>query len=159
MSENTKDEVIDRIRTNAVKAFTNGDYEQQTGIMSTKNPGTSTDTPKEKPLTREQRRRHDRTNAEAISTIETLQAQFLNFFMASEETEGDAVSDKIREIDAKWRLYCKRKNLVPAAYPVMDKYMEDSIKEYYSNKEHQKQVETEFKPDSIEENATDTKTN
>jgi hypothetical protein len=43
-------------------------------------------------------------------------------------------------------LYCKRKNLIPAAYTVMDKYMEDSIKEYYENKEQ--------KPVLVEENAT-----
>jgi hypothetical protein len=106
----------------------------------------TTDQTKGKPLTREQRRMRERVNMEAQTIIQTLQEQFLNFFMECQDTEGETVNNKIREIDAKWRLYCKRKNLIPAAYTVMDKYMEDSIKEYYENKEQ--------KPVLVEENAT-----
>jgi hypothetical protein len=118
--------------------------------MSNENPGTSTDKPKEAPLTREQRRYRERTNLEAQSVIKTLQDQFLNFFIECQDTEGEAVNNKIREIDAKWRLYCKRKNLIPAAYTVMDKYMEQSIKEYYENKEQKRVL--------VEENANGTGT-
>jgi hypothetical protein len=108
----------------------------------------TTDEPKGKPLTREQRRLRERVNMEAQSIIQTLQEQFLNFFMECQDTEGEAVNNKIREIDAKWRLYCKRRNLIPAAYTVMDKYMEQSIKEYYENKEQKRVL--------VEENANDT---
>jgi isochorismate hydrolase len=110
----------------------------------------TTDEPKGKPLTHEQRRMRERINLEAQNVIHTLQEQFLNFFIECQDTEGEAVNNKIREIDAKWRLYCKRKNLIPAAYTVMDKYMEQSIKEYYENKEQKKVI--------VEENATDTGT-
>jgi hypothetical protein len=110
----------------------------------------NTDQTKGKPLTREQRRWRDRTNAEAQSVIKTLQDQFLNFFMECQDTEGEAVNNKIREIDAKWRLYCKRKNLIAKAYPVLSLYMENSMKEYYENKE-QKAV-------LVEENANGTGT-
>jgi hypothetical protein len=103
--------------------------------MTPHEPKTSPEKSRQMKESREQRRLRERTNLEAQSILRSLQEQFLNFFMSAEETEGESVNNKIREIDAKWRLYCKRKNLIPAAYTVMDKYMEDSIKEYYENKE------------------------
>jgi hypothetical protein len=103
--------------------------------MTPHEPKTSPEKSRQMKESREQRRLRERTNLEAQSILRSLQEQFLNFFMSAEETEGESVNNKIREIDAKWRLYCKRKNLIPAAYPVMDKYMEQSIKEYYENKD------------------------
>jgi hypothetical protein len=109
----------------------------------------TTDETKGKPLTREQKRMVDRINAAAAETIELLTSQFLNAIMAADDPEGPEVGEKIKQIDAKWRMYCKRKGLAATAYTIMDNYMTTAIKEYYDEKEHKKKVETELKPEHI----------
>lgn len=99
----------------------------------------------ERPLTRQEKRRRDHVNQEANRTIQQLSDQFMNFFLEAEDPEGEAVVNKMKEISAKWRMYCQRKGLIPAAYPVLDQYMDQCLVDFYKNKEGKNEQE-ENKP-------------
>lgn len=88
---------------------------------------------KEKLSRREQRYR-ERVNQEVQSVISQLSDQFLNFLLSSENPEGNEVVEKMKDINAKWRVYCKRKNLIAKAYPVMELQMAQMAKEYLEEK-------------------------
>lgn len=88
---------------------------------------------KEKLSRREQRYR-ERVNQEVQSVISQLSDQFLNFLLSSENPEGQEVVEKMKDINAKWRVYCKRKNLIVKAYPVMELQMAQMAKEYLEEK-------------------------
>jgi hypothetical protein len=105
-----------------------------------KDPQIKTDAGKQKPESREQRRYRERINKEAQGIIKALQDKFLDFFTTCENPEGEEVVAKIKEISAQWRTHCKRRNLIAAAYPVLDQYMEDQVKQYYALKENPEKV-------------------
>jgi hypothetical protein len=44
----------------------------------------------------------------------------------------------MKDINAKWRVYCKRKNLVPEAYPVMEQQMAIMVTEYLQERERKR---------------------
>jgi uncharacterized protein (DUF849 family) len=88
----------------------------------------------QKPETREQRRYRERINQEAADVMKTLKDRFTDFFVTCENPEGEEVQEKIKQISAQWRTHCKRRNLIPAAYPVMDEYMDSVLKEYVDQK-------------------------
>jgi hypothetical protein len=106
----------------------------------------TTDEPKGKPLTREQKRMVERINKEAAQTIELLTSQFLNLLMESSDPEGEQMTESIKSIDAKWCFYCKRKGLQPSAYTIMTNYMNKSIEEYKQEKQGTAILEPELKP-------------
>jgi hypothetical protein len=89
--------------------------------------------PKERPLTREQRRIHDRVNREVQEVFDQLSRKFFTFFMAS-DPEGIEVQGKIKQLDAQWRVYCKRKKLLPKGFPMLKAYCEALIEEYKTEK-------------------------
>jgi hypothetical protein len=91
--------------------------------------------------TREQRHERDRINTEAAGVIKSLQDQFMNFFMEAEDPEGNEVVEKMKVIDAKWRVYCKRRNLIGKAYPVMNEFMEAALQEYLAEKQGKNEEE------------------
>jgi hypothetical protein len=91
-------------------------------------------TGKEKPLTREQQRRKERIEAEANEVFSKACERFDLFIINSDTPEGQEVVDKQREISAQWRLYCKRKQLLPSAYSLVDEHCVKSIKEFYEIK-------------------------
>jgi hypothetical protein len=93
-----------------------------------------------RPETREQKRYRERINKEAAEVIKRLQDKFSDFFTTCENPEGEETTKKIAEISAQWRTHCKRRNLVPAAYPVIDTYMEGQVKQYYELKENPEKV-------------------
>jgi hypothetical protein len=84
---------------------------------------------------RADRRRREQINTEAAQTIKTLSDQFMSFFIEAEDPEGNEVVEKMKSIDAKWRVYCKRRNLILSAYRVMSDFMEGAMKEYLTEKE------------------------
>jgi hypothetical protein len=106
-------------------------------------PQAKTDSGKQRPETREQRRMRERINNEAQEIIQTLQSRFSDFFLTCENPEGPEVVEKMKVISAQWRAHCKRRNLIPAAYPVLDQYMEDQVKQYYALKENPEKVISE----------------
>jgi hypothetical protein len=93
---------------------------------------------KKEVLTRAQQRRIKRVNEEVYQTINQLSDQFMDFFMAAEDPQSKEVVNKMTEISAKWRIYCKRKNLIAGAYPVMDKQMNDIVSDYLKKVEAKK---------------------
>lgn len=89
---------------------------------------------KEKLSRREQRYR-ERVNQEVQQVIKQLTDKFMDFFLASDQPEGQEVVEKMQEIAAKWRMYCKNKKLIPEAYPVMEKEMARLVTEYLKERE------------------------
>ena len=90
---------------------------------------------KETAQSRAQKRWIERTNQEAQATINSLMTQFLAYFMESQDPEGEAVQNKRKDISAKWRLYCKHKQLGPQVFPMADKYMDQVLADYLKEKE------------------------
>jgi uncharacterized protein YnzC (UPF0291/DUF896 family) len=89
--------------------------------------------PKERPLTREERRYQERINREVQEVFDQLTRNFFTFFMSS-DPEGIEVQDKIKQLDAQWRVYCKRKKLLAKGYPMLKQYCEKLIEEYKTEK-------------------------
>ncbi len=74
---------------------------------------------KEKPLTREQRRFKDRVESEATLQLNTFISRFYEFFMDN-DPESEEVTKKRKELSAKWKMYCGRKNFKAEAFPLFD---------------------------------------
>ncbi len=89
---------------------------------------------KEKAISREQKRRMDRINTEAQATINVLMGQFLAFLMVVEDPEGEEAQIKRSQLGAKWRTYCKHKGLTAESRPILDKYMDECMKDYLKEK-------------------------
>lgn len=86
--------------------------------------------PKEKVMTRQQRRFQERISEEAKAMHEKLAENFLLFFSQHEDPEGQAVQDKIKQISAQWRLYCSRRQLNAKAFLAMDEFMNGILQQY-----------------------------
>jgi hypothetical protein len=91
--------------------------------------------PQEKPLTREQKRALDRANQEVMDTFDSFAKRFFDYFINHEDPTCFWVTDKLKTMDAQWRLYCKKRNLKVHAYPMFKEYCDGLIKEYKEYKE------------------------
>jgi hypothetical protein len=91
--------------------------------------GNEVETPKEH-LTREQKRFLQRINQEASKLHTHLVDKFTEFIVTCEDPEGGEVYEKMKSLSAQWKLFCKRKNLRPEAFNVIEDYCKSTIKEY-----------------------------
>lgn len=85
----------------------------------------------EQKLTRQQKRMVERANEEANAMHKRLVNQFAEFFMDSDPA-GDEVEAKQREVNAKWRVYCKTRHLTPEVYGLVDLAC-NQIREQFNN--------------------------
>ncbi len=108
----------------------------------TTNPNGDEPKPKEKPLTREQRRFIERREQEAKALHERLCQQFLTFFTECDNPEGLEVKEKQASISARWKVYCAHKRLSHEAYALLDTFCDGIIKAYNEAKEPVKTGET-----------------
>ncbi len=74
---------------------------------------------KEPPLTRQQIRFKERMESEAASQLNAFISRYYEFFMDN-APESEEVTKKRKELSAKWKMYCKRKNFMPSALPLFD---------------------------------------
>jgi len=95
------------------------------------------------PLTRAELRRRERVNEEVKTQLSLLSQKFLTFFMESDDPESQEVVDKMNQMDAKWRVFCKSKSLIPRAYTLAKEEMEGIIQEYLKEKEAANVKQTE----------------
>jgi hypothetical protein len=93
--------------------------------------------------TREQIRANERIRQEIDEVYKSMSEKFTKFFIEVGEPEGQEVTDKLKQMDAQWRVFCKRKNLVISLYPVMKNFMEDVVKEYIALKDKKETTEPE----------------
>lgn len=100
----------------------------------------------EKHLTREQRRAQERLKSEVEETYKALCDKFLDFFTNHDNPDSDEVIEKVKQLSGQWRIYCKRKNLISALFPAMDKYMDSLLNEYSESKTQPNEQES---PQSI----------
>jgi len=90
--------------------------------------------PKEKPLTREQRRIKDRIELEAKQTFDLLSERYLNFFITSDDPEGNETVQKLHQISAQWKTYCTKKQLIPEAKTMIENFAASVLKDYQDSK-------------------------
>jgi hypothetical protein len=97
--------------------------------------------PKEKVLTKNERKIQQKQNEfqqrvalEARRTHETLARKFFQFFMDSDNPEGPEVEEKMKQLNAQWKLYCHRSQLVPEAHNLLQKYMDEVVNDYQKEK-------------------------
>lgn len=65
----------------------------------------------EKKLSREQRRQVKRTTEEAMIRFNKFCTVFADWMYDTPDLTGKLVDDKIKELDAKWQVYCKSVNM------------------------------------------------
>lgn len=71
----------------------------------------------------------ERVEDEAKAVYSLLTEKFLACFMAN-DPESDEVTNKAKEVIAKWRVYCANKRLNDRAAGLMEKYCESISKQY-----------------------------
>ena len=96
-----------------------------------------------KPLDRAELRRREAVNKEVQTTLAQSSQKFLTFFLNSEDPEGREVVERMEILDAQWRTFCKRKHLIPAAYPLLKQEMNGIIEDYIKEKERGKETKEE----------------
>lgn len=84
---------------------------------------------KEVKLNRRQQREVDRINKDAAETYARLSGIFYSVFMAN-DPDSDVVTTKEKELNAKWRMYCKRNQLIPASFDALSNYFKLLHTEY-----------------------------
>lgn len=80
---------------------------------------TPVEQPKEQKLTRLQRRALERANQQASAMHQRLANQFAEFFIDS-DPDSEEVIEKQKEVNAKWRMYCKSKGLTPEVFGLVN---------------------------------------
>lgn len=96
-------------------------------------PVTEESKQEKRPLTREQRRAVERVNKEASEIVQRLVNSWYDFFLDN-DPDSEEVKAKQREVNAKWRMYCKRRNLKPQAHNVVNQSIAGLIEEYKKEK-------------------------
>jgi len=84
----------------------------------------------EQKLSRSQRRQIERIESEARIIFEGIASKFLTFFLDSENPSGQNIVDRVQQDSAKWKVYCRQRNLSKEALNVMDNYCYGVIKQY-----------------------------
>lgn len=70
-------------------------------------------------LNRQQKRMVERANNEANAMHKRLVNQFAEFFIDN-DPDSDEVDAKQKEVNAKWRVFCKNRNLLPEVFGLVD---------------------------------------
>lgn len=81
---------------------------------------------------REVRRMRERINEDANKTFVALAEKYRVCFMDN-DPDGEEVKAKQKGVDAKWRLYCRNRNLISAAYTQISEFCKSMNEQY--NKE------------------------
>lgn len=82
-------------------------------------------------LNRQQKRMLERANEQANEMHRRLVNQFCEFFIDNDPA-SDGVTEKQKEVNAKWRMYCKNKNLTPEVFDIVDKSCKE-FREQFNN--------------------------
>lgn len=88
----------------------------------------------QQPLTREQRRKKEQIEKDAEDTFNKLSNRFLDFFVESDDPEGNEVHQKLVQISSQWKAYCSKRQLIPEAKTMIDTFAASVFKDYYDNK-------------------------
>ena len=75
---------------------------------------------------------------EMTEVYNDLANKFIAKIVKSDDPESQDVVNFGDDLDALWRLYCKRKNILPQFHVIMKKFVEETIKEYTVIKEELK---------------------
>lgn len=90
--------------------------------------------PKEKPLTRQQRRLRERIETEANDTYQQITKKFFTFFVTHDNPQGQEVQDRIEQVDIQWRMYCRKMNLIKDVHGMFEKHANGLLDEYVNTK-------------------------
>ena len=72
-------------------------------------------------ISRQERRLRERIEQEAKDTYALLTNKFFEYFMTN-SPDSDEVTKLEREVIAKWKMYCKMKDLTKETLPLVERY-------------------------------------
>jgi hypothetical protein len=104
-------------------------------------------------LTREQRRYRERLEHDARSMHHTLTDKFTDYIVLCDEPESEETRQYINQLNAQWRLFCRRKNLSPQVHNVIVDHCNNTIAEYKALKENK--TESSLVVSRVETNHTE----
>lgn len=78
---------------------------------------------------REVRRMRERINEDANKTFVALAEKYRTCFMEN-DPNSEEVNNMRRQVCAKWRVYCKNRNLIPEAYTQVDTFCAELMADY-----------------------------
>lgn len=90
-------------------------------------------------LSRQQRRYKERIESEANQTYASITKKFFNYLVTHDNPTGQEVADRIEQISAQWKMYCRKMNLVKDVYDMFDKYANGLLEEYLKTKSEVKE--------------------
>lgn len=91
--------------------------------------------PEPKTLSRQQQRKVEQIEKEAMQTYAQLSEKFFNFFLNSDDPEGPEVEAKKIQLCSQWKMYCFRKRLTKEAFPMLDNEAKAILEAYRKTKE------------------------
>lgn len=83
----------------------------------------------QKHLTARQRKAIEQANNQANQIVQRLVNSWYDFFLDN-DPESEEVKAKHKEVSAKWKMYCKRRNLKAEVYNLVDESIKKLIEEY-----------------------------
>lgn len=99
---------------------------------------------------------HTEKMLKAASHVKTILCnRFFDCFLDAIDPEGPEVQEMISRVNAQWRMYCKRMNFMPVAFPHVQDYCNQIIAEYKIEKYGQKKPESNPVVDAAGANESD----
>lgn len=80
-------------------------------------------------MTREQRRTKERIEKEARTQLDKFLNSFYEFFNEN-DPDSETVAQKRKELNAKWKMYCHARRLLPAALTALDTQIQVIVDSY-----------------------------
>lgn len=77
----------------------------------------------------------ERIQKEAEQCHKLLAENFQNYMLTCEDPDGPGVKEKIAQANAQWRVFCRRKNLRPEAFELIQTFCYGLVKEYTEAKQ------------------------
>lgn len=86
--------------------------------------------PVSKPKTRQEERFQKRIKEEVDQVLRQMREKFDDALVTADDPEGRGIVALANQLDAQWRLMCKRKNLIASLYTWMREYTDHTMKDY-----------------------------
>src|SRR5690348_3513275 len=78
---------------------------------------------------REQARHNERIAKEANQVLNQLKDRFSSYFFTCENPDSEETQARIKTISAQWKGFCRRKNLLPKFFTIVDEFCNEILEE------------------------------
>lgn len=89
----------------------------------------------EGPLNRKQQRYKERVEQEASQTYSNFTGRYFQLFINSTDPEGPELQEVKNKMNAQWKMYCTKMQLVPAAKLMFEDYCKGMLETYQKEKQ------------------------